>query len=155
MPGVGEGGYLSPGCWGLKQHTGNPDEPILVNLREIARLHAEIPRKRIVLRQMGSWETAAWDVEVSRYINQLWRMGTHCHSGMRQQDQERHPEVVPPLLDFEGCHRYALPSTGMRLAPPRLLIHRQHQQDALQHTWTGLVAGTDGSIDERTEQDTC
>ena len=35
--------------------------------------------------------------------------------------------------------------------PPRLLIHRQHQQDALRHGWDGLVAGT-GSVDERAEQ---
>ncbi len=38
-------------------------------------------------------------------------------------------------------------------SPPRLLIHYQHQQDDLLHSWdaSGLVAGTDGSIDERTE----
>ena len=34
-----------------------------------------------------------------------------------------------------------------------LLIHRpsQLQQDTLLHSWTGLVAGTDGSVDARTE----
>ena len=35
--------------------------------------------------------------------------------------------------------------------PPRLQLHL-HQQDALRHSWEGLVAGTDGSVDERTEQ---
>jgi hypothetical protein len=34
---------------------------------------------------------------------------------------------------------------------PRLLLHRLHQQDALRHSWDGLVAGTDGSVDERAE----
>ena len=37
-------------------------------------------------------------------------------------------------------------------APPRLLLYRQNQQDALRHSWDGLVAGTDGSVDERAEQ---
>jgi hypothetical protein len=34
---------------------------------------------------------------------------------------------------------------------PRLQHHRQHQQDALQYSWDGLIAGTDGSVDEKTE----
>jgi hypothetical protein len=34
---------------------------------------------------------------------------------------------------------------------PQLLVHRQHQQDALRHSWDGLVAGTDGSVDKHTE----
>ncbi len=42
--------------------------------------------------------------------------------------------------------------TGVKIQPPpRLLIHRQHQQDALRHSWDGLVAGTHGSVDEHTE----
>ncbi len=45
-------------------------------------------------------------------------------------------------------HRYAFNRCA---DPPLLLIHRQHQQDDLWHTWTGLVAGTNGSVDERTE----
>jgi hypothetical protein len=32
-----------------------------------------------------------------------------------------------------------------------LLVHRNHQQDAARLSWEGLVAGTDGSVDERTE----
>ncbi len=29
--------------WILKQHTGNPDEPVLAKIREIASLQAELP----------------------------------------------------------------------------------------------------------------
>jgi hypothetical protein len=36
-------------------------------------------------------------------------------------------------------------------SPPLLLIHYQHQQDALRHSWDGLVADTDGSVVERTQ----
>ena len=53
------------------------------------------------------------------------------------------------LLDCEGPHRYAF--HWSEDPTPRLLVHRQHQQDALRHSWDGLVAGTDGSVDERTE----
>jgi hypothetical protein len=54
---------------------------------------------------------------------------------------------MPQLLDCEGYHRYAF-YWGEDPTPPWLLIHRQHQQDALRHSWDGLVAGTDGSVDE-------
>ncbi len=80
------------------------DEPVLVKLCELACLHAELSKKIMVLHQVGCWETAAWDVEPSRYITQLWKLGTH--SGM-QQDQARHPEVVQPLLDCDKSYRYA------------------------------------------------
>jgi hypothetical protein len=63
----------------------------------------------MVIHQVGCWETAAWDVEQS-HITQLWRLGTH--SGMRQQNQERHPEVVQQLLDCGGSHQYAFPDSS-------------------------------------------
>ena len=36
--------------------------------------------------------------------------------------------------------------------PPPLTIYRTHQQDAMKATWVGLVAGTDGSVDKRSER---
>ncbi len=36
------------------------------------------------------------------------------------------------------------------LAPPLLIAHRNHEQDATLLRWEGMVAGTDGSADERT-----
>jgi hypothetical protein len=48
-----------------------------------------------------------------------------------------------------------MPFTGVKIQvhhpTPRLLVHHQQQQDALRHSWDGRVAGTDGSVDERTE----
>jgi hypothetical protein len=64
--------------------------------------------------------------------------------------QTHHPGVIPQLLDCEGYHRYAF-HWDEDPTPPRLLIHRQHQQDPLRHSWDGFVAGTDRSVDERTE----
>ena len=136
-----------PGVWVLRQHKGNPDEPDLASLRRIARLYAELPKKSMVLHREGCWETAAWDVEPSRYVSQLWRIDTH--PGTLQQGQELHPAAVQQHLDRRDCYAFHW-SEGP--VPPRLLLHRQHQQDALRHDWDGMVAGTDGSVDERTER---
>ncbi len=38
------------------------------------------------------------------------------------------------------------------MLPPYLLLYQQHQQDAQRHCWDRLVAGTDGSVDERSER---
>jgi hypothetical protein len=35
--------------------------------------------------------------------------------------------------------------------PPLLQVHHNHQQDSMRWGWDGLVVGTDGSVDERTE----
>ena len=40
---------------------------------------------------------------------------------------------------------------GQHQVSPLLLVHQNHQQDAARMRWEGLVAGTDGSVDERTE----
>jgi hypothetical protein len=37
------------------------------------------------------------------------------------------------------------------LHPPLLIAHPNYQQDAILLRWEGMVAGTDGSVDERTE----
>jgi hypothetical protein len=51
-----------------------------------------------------------------------------------------------------GSHRYAFKLHWYYgVTSPNLLLYRQHQQDALRHGWDGLVAGTDGSVDERAE----
>jgi hypothetical protein len=63
--------------------------------------------------------------------------------------RQTHHGVMLHLLECEGYHRYAL--HWSEDPTPRLLVHRQHQQDALRHSWDGLVVGTDGSVDERTE----
>ncbi len=54
------------------------------------------------------------------------------------------------FLACEGSHRYAFHWSEDSI-PVRLLTHRQHQQGSLRHSWEGLVAGTDGSVDERAE----
>ena len=135
--------------WVLRQHKGNPDDPDLVVLRKIARLYAELPKKSLAVHRMACWETAEWDVEPSRYTTQLWRLDTPA--GLPQSDPELLPAIVQQHLTRGGRQSYAFHwSDGV--VPPRLLLYRQHQQDALRHSWDGLVAGTDGSVDEGTER---
>jgi hypothetical protein len=42
-----------PGVWVLRQHVGNPEESVLEQLRRVARLQAESPKKSRVLHQAG------------------------------------------------------------------------------------------------------
>ena len=137
-----------PGVWVLWQHK-NPDDPSLKTLRRTAKLYAELPKKSRVLHKTECWETAAWDVELSRSVSQLWRLNTDpksVHGGPVPS-----PATVQHHLGGGGHHRYAF-HWSMDPVPPRLLLHRQNQQDALRHNWDGLVAGTDGSVDERAER---
>ncbi len=97
-----------------------------------------------MLHQAGCWETATWDVELSRFSTQLWKLNITADAL-----QQTHHGVMQHLLDCEGSHRYAF--HWSEDPTPRLLVHRQHQQDALRHSWDGLIAGSDGSVDERTE----
>ena len=133
----------------LWQRKSNPDDPSLAVLQQIARLFAELPKKSMVLHKSECWETAAWDVEPSRYATQLWRLGT-CPASQGC-NLEQTPAVVQQHLDCSGHRQYAF-HWSMGPTPPRLLHYRLNQQDALRHSWDGLVAGTDGSVDVRTEQ---
>jgi ribonuclease HI len=137
------------GMWVLLRHASGPEEPNLATLRRAAQLYAELPKKSMVLHREGYWESAAWDVESSRFTTQLWRL--NMHSEALQQDQALHPEAVQQHLSQVDHLRYAFHWRESPI-PPRLLLHRQHQQDALRHDWDGLIAGTDGSVDERTER---
>jgi hypothetical protein len=133
-----------PGVWVLKQHDGNPDQPVLAKLRRVACLQAELPKKSRVLHQVGCWETAAWDVETSRFIMYNFRITAASTS----------PRSKAAALRLRGIPSLCLPlvrefSPPPAPHPPSALT--QHQQVALRHSWDGLVAGTDGSIDKRTE----
>ena len=73
------------------------------------------------------------------------------HSAELQQDLTLCPEAVQQHLSQVEHLRYAFHWQEGPI-PPRLLLQRQHQQDALRYGWEGLIAGTDGSIDEQTER---
>ena len=135
--------------WVLRRHVNGLEEQNLTTLRQVAQLYAELPKKSMVLHRDGYWESAAWDVDSSRFTSQLWKL--NIRSAEMQQDPTLCPEVVQQHLSQVEHLRYAFHWREGPI-PPRLLLHRQHQQDALRYGWAGLIAGTDGSVDERTER---
>ena len=60
------------------------------------------------------------------------------------------PDEVQSYIEKWDNLRYAF-HWGHHQNSPLLLVHRNHQQDAARLSWEGLVAGTDGSVGERTE----
>jgi hypothetical protein len=92
--------------------------------------------------------TVCW--ELSRYTTQIWRLNPNA--AILQQDSDLPSEVVKNLLTSCGSQRFVFHWYEGN-PPPRLLLYRQHQQDAaLRHSWDGRIAGTDGSVDERAER---
>ena len=91
-----------PGLWVLRQHVGDPEESVLEQLRRIARLQAKLPKNSRALHQVGCWEVARWDVELSRFSAQLWKLNTTADA-LRQ----THHGVMRHLLDCDGPRRYA------------------------------------------------
>ena len=139
----------NPGVWVLRQQKDNPDEPDPAALWRIAHLYAELPKESMVLHREGCWETAEWDVEPSCSVTQLWKLVTHPK--VRQQGHALCPGAVQQQLERGGHHQYTF-HWNETPVPPRLFIHRQHQQDALRHDWDGLVAVTEGSVDVQAER---
>ena len=60
------------------------------------------------------------------------------------------PDEVQSYIEKWDNLRYAF-HWGHHQDSPLLLKHRNHQQDAARLRWKGLVAGTDGSVDKRTD----
>jgi hypothetical protein len=60
------------------------------------------------------------------------------------------PDEAQTYLEQWVNMRYAF-HCGHGLAPPSLIVHRNQQQDAILLRWEGMVVGTDGGVDERTE----
>jgi hypothetical protein len=71
--------------WVLRQH-GSPDSPDLTILNARARILAELPKKSLVMHWTECWEAAAWDVKLSRYTTQIWRLNPNAAT--LQQDSQ-------------------------------------------------------------------
>jgi len=134
--------------WILRQHNGtdNGDLLLLSNLK--AQRVAELPRKSAVIHAPLCWEEASWDTLPSRAATQIWKLTPHT----LQSQQSAQPFDADTLtrLAGGGHHRFAF-HWHEHPIPTRLQLYRQNQQDAERFTWTGLVAGTDGSVDLREE----
>ena len=139
----------TPGVWVLRQHRGTHGDTDLAWLQGVgAQLSVELPKHSAVLHDTTCWAEAAWDVRPSRYGTQLCRLKTF--SALYPQ-----PAVCPAemkrRMEGSGHYRFSFHWCDSEV-PPRLRYYRQHQQDALRYSWDGLIAGTDGSVDEKTER---
>ena len=140
-----------PGTWILRQQAGGAGGQNLHELRSMhAQMYAELPKRSRVLHKEGCWEHASWDVFPTRTITKLWRSCLCGGSVPSQVVNALSPDEVQSHIEKWDNLRYAL-HWGHHQNSPLLLVHRNHQQDAARLSWEGLVAGTDGSVDERTE----
>jgi ribonuclease HI len=137
-----------PGVWVLRRA---PDGDSRSDSCGLQGAHAvmlvELPNKSMVIHKDNCWEEAQWDTYPAPFKTQLWfvpgqlasqHRATSCAATFRQTLRR----WDRPQYDF---HWHDSP------VPLALELHRKHQQDALRHRWTGLVAGTDGSVDESSE----
>jgi hypothetical protein len=107
----------------------------------------ELPNKSMGIHKDICWEEEQWDTYQAQLKTQLWFIPGQLASQysalsciatfsqtLRRWDR--------PQYDF---HWHDAP------VPLALELHHKHQQDTRRHRWTGLVAGTDGSVDESSE----
>ena len=97
------------------------------------------------LHKRGLWQTAERDEEMTEHAAQVWMVGGQVNA---DQGRAQHADLslaalgdwTGLLYDFHWC-------IGV---PKALRLYSEHQQDARQYTFQGLVGGTDGSANERT-----
>ena len=120
------------------------DLRILVSLQ--ARCVTLVPGNSTLLHKPGFWQKAEWDEEKTEHAAQIWMVGgpvaadrigaQHSYLGLAALG-----DWTGRRYDFHWC---------IDRVPRALRLYRQHQQDARQYTFQGLVGGTDGSANERT-----
>ena len=135
--------------WVLRQHSKLEDPDLALLKCAQALLVAELPKKSAVLHKECCWEEAAWDVYLSRSATQLWKL--EGRSVLQAEQVGPDPATVRKHMAGKGHPQYAF-HWHENPVPLPLQYHRQQQQDAMRHSWEGLVAGTDGSVDLRTER---
>jgi ribonuclease HI len=114
-------------------------------------LCALIPARSRVLHGDGCWAEAKWDVIPSRSVTQLWKLCTKKVSDLHRIQLQ--PLAVQQALGHWEQNRYDFHWCEDPI-PRALVLHRQHQQDALRFSWPGdgLVAGTDGGVQWKQER---
>lgn len=122
--------------------------------RRSARQCAVLNAKSRVLHKDNCWSDAKWDSELAGYETQLWRVdpGKDRGSGCWSRPQsELVPIPIQSLLGDWESYRYDF--HWFEGPPARLLQwYQEKQQDALRLTWTGIIAGTDGGVDWKSER---
>ena len=135
--------------WVLRQDL--PSDPSAADRKVMAhlgaRLCAQLPKKSLIQHSAVCWSESSWDSSPARYGAQVWLLG----SPSTVSGELLRPSALQQALGDWKTPRYDF---HWRQGPlPRALqLYRSHQQDAVQYTWLGWVAGTDGSVDYRQER---
>ena len=113
-----------------------------------ARLSATLNAESLIVHDTSCWSDAKWDVRPARFATQLWHVEP---DGVRENLQRNiHPLIIPPLLGSWESRRYDFHWCEKQV-PESLRLHQEHQQDALRHSWEGLIVGTDGGVNWKNE----
>ena len=139
----------APGVWVLRRaHDEELHSDVLELQRVRAALLVELPTKSLVIHRDSCWIEAQWDTYPAPFKTQLWFVPGHSET-------QHHVTSCVAILR-STIRRWERPQYDFHWhnapVPLTLELHRKHQQDALRYRWTGLVAGTDGSVDESSEK---
>ena len=135
--------------WVLRQEKPSPaaaaDKQALGDLR--ARLCAQLPVKSMVLHGAECWSESSWDPTSARHMTQVWLLSNGDLDGS---------ELQQPLVLQQALGSWAEPRFDFHWRedpiPRALQSYRARQQDAVQYSWQGLIAGTDGSVHYQQER---
>jgi ribonuclease HI len=134
--------------WILRLH--HPSMAALVDLRALANLQARcvalVPGKCTLLHKQGFWQSAKWDEEKTEHAAQVWMLGGQI---VADRESTHHTDLSLAALGNWTGRRYDFHWCTDQV-PTALRLYREHQQDARQYTFQGLVGGTDGSANNRT-----
>jgi len=145
---LGRAAQHSHPVWILRLH--HPSMAALVDLRALANLQARcvalVPGKCTLLHKQGFWQSAKWDEEKTEHAAQVWMLGGQI---VADRESTHHTDLSLAALGNWTGRRYDFHWCTDQV-PTALRLYREHQQDARQYTFQGLVGGTDGSANNRT-----
>jgi len=113
-----------------------------------AKLAASIPQDNLLHHTQDCWCSARWDAISSAHGAQLWSL---CADGRGMPSLTQRIENLSRML---GAWKEPRFDFHFRESPDNknITAYRSRQQDALQFTWRGLVAGTDGSVNREQQR---
>ena len=102
-----------------------------------ARLYAQLPKGSLVTHQPECWREGKYDVRPCTFPVQIWCLGA--------EPPDLNPASFSSKLGSWTKRREDF-YLGDCLPGSHMATYREHQQDAIQSTWPGTVAATDGSV---------
>ena len=94
-----------------------------------------MPGKCTLLHKQGFWQNAKWDEEKTEHAAQVWMLGGQIAA---DRDSAHHTDLSLAALGNWTGRRYDF-HWCIDQVPTALKLHREHQQDARQYTFQGLV----------------